>query len=314
MANISTTIKESIKVTRPIQWVKNLSVFASLIFSGNLYNESLFLDVFWTFIIFCLAASSTYIFNDIFDAPRDRLHPIKRNRPIASGKLPISLAILEALILASLALTLANMISSLVFVMILVYLLLQVGYSTFLKNIAILDIIIIATGFVIRVYAGAFAINAHLSVWFLLCVVSTALFLASGKRRAELSVVGSDKTRASLSHYPKELLNSYVTMFASSAWLSWALFTFFESPPVPKNLWLFLADFSKTTTISKLLMVTIPFAIFAIMRYQGLIFEGRSESPEKVLLSDISLVGSIIIWGVLVIWILYGGIQFGFNA
>ncbi len=314
MANISTKIKEIIKITRPLQWAKNISVFASLVFSGSLYNKPLFLNVFWTFWIFCFAASATYIFNDIFDASKDRLHPIKRNRPIASGRLPVSIAIVEMIFLALISLQLASLISSLVFILVLLYLGLQVAYSSFLKNLAIIDIIIIATGFVIRVYAGAFAINAHLSVWFLLCVISTALFLASGKRRSELSTVGKDgKTRLALTHYPKELLNSYVTMFASSAWVSWALFTFFESPPVPKNLWLFLSEFSKTTTISKLLMITIPFAIFAIMRYQGLIFEGRSEAPEKVLLSDVSLITSILIWGGLVIWILYGGIQFGFN-
>jgi decaprenyl-phosphate phosphoribosyltransferase len=314
MADISTKIISAIKIVRPLQWAKNLSVFAALIFSGNLYNKPLFLNIFWTFWIFSFAASATYIFNDIFDAPKDRLHPIKRNRPIANGTLPVPIAIAECIFLALMALMLANIISSLLFILILFYLILQVAYSAFLKKLAIIDIIVIATGFVIRVYAGAFAINAHLSVWFLLCVISTALFLASGKRRSELGNLGKDSgTRTSLGHYPKELLDSYVTMFASSAWLSWALFTFFESPAVPKNLWLFLAEFSKTTTISKLLMITIPFAIFAIMRYQGLIFEGRSESPEKVLLSDIPLVTSVLIWTFLVIWILYGGIQLGFN-
>lgn len=315
MVNIPATLKEIIKVTRPIQWAKNFSVFAALIFSGNLYNKLLFINVFWVFWVFCLAASSTYIFNDIFDASKDKLHPIKKYRPIASGRLPLSVAIVECILLGLFALAIASSISSLVFLVTAFYLVLQIAYSSFLKKLAIIDIIIIATGFVIRVYAGAFAINAHLSVWFLLCVISTALFLASGKRRAELSLVGKDgKTRQALSHYPRELLNSYVTMFASAAWLSWALFTFFESPPVPKNLWLFLAEFSKTTTISKLLMVTIPFAIFAIMRYQGLIFEGRSEAPEKVLLTDISLITSIAIWIALVIWILYGGFQFTFNS
>ncbi len=315
MANIQTQIKSIIKVTRPIQWAKNFSVFAALIFSGNLYNKPLFINVFWVFWVFCFAASSTYIFNDLFDASKDKLHPIKRSRPIASGALPISIAIVECIFLALIALSIASSISSLVFLVTAFYLVLQVAYSSFLKKLAIIDIIIIATGFVIRVYAGAFAINAHLSVWFLLCVISTALFLAAGKRRSELSLVGKDgKTRQALSHYPRELLNSYVTMFASAAWMSWALFTFFESPPVPKNLWLFLADFSKTTTISKLLMITIPFAIFAIMRYQGLIFEGRSEAPEKVLLTDISLITSIALWIILVVWILYGGFQFTFNS
>ena len=314
MADIQTTIKAVIKVARPIHWVKNFSVFAALIFSGLLYDKLSFINTFWTFWIFCFAASATYIFNDIFDAKRDRLHPIKKDRPIASGKLPVALAILECGFLVLLTLSIASAISGALLVLTITYLVIQILYSSFLKNLPIIDIIIIAAGFVIRVYAGAFAINAHLSVWFLLCVISVALFLASGKRLSELGSMGEGgKTRASLAKYSKELLNSYVTMFGSAAWMSWALFTFFETPAVPKNLWLFLAEFSKTTTISKLLMVTIPIVIFAVMRYQALIFEGRSEAPEKVLLKDISLMVSIAIWTFLVVWILYGGIMLHFN-
>ena len=314
MANIQTQIKSLVLVTRPIHWIKNLSVFAALIFAGELYNKAFFINVFLTFWIFSFAASATYILNDIFDRNRDKLHPTKRNRPIASGNLPISLAILECVFLTALALTLASIISNALFLLTITYLIMQILYSSFLKNLPIIDIIIIATGFVIRVYAGAFAINAHLSVWFLLCVISVALFLASGKRRAELGLLGKDgKTRLALARYPRELLNSYVTMFGNAAWMSWALFTFFESPAVPKNLWLFLAEFSKTTTISKLLMITIPIVIFGIMRYEALIFEGQSEAPEKVLLKDKALVISVLSWTILIIWILYGGIMFHFN-
>lgn len=313
MANIQTEIKSLVKIARPIHWVKNLSVFAALIFSGFLYNKEAFTNSFWTFWVFCFAASATYIFNDILDRNRDKLHPIKRDRPIASGALPISLAILECGFLVLMSLLIASSISGAVLLIVISYLILQVAYSSFLKNLPIIDIIIIATGFVIRVYAGAFAINAHLSVWFLLCVISVALFLASGKRLSELGSLGSEsKTRQSLAKYSKELLNSYVTMFGNAAWMSWALFTFFETPAVPKNLWLFLAEFSKTTTISKLLMITIPIAIFAVMRYQALIFEGRSEAPEKVLLRDIPLVTSISVWILLVVWILYGMVSFHF--
>jgi len=150
-------------------------------------------------------------------------------------------------------------------------------------------------------------IDAHLSVWFLLCVISVALFLASGKRRAEIGIIPERNTRLSLSKYRKELLNSYVTMFGSAAWMSWALFTFFESPPANLPVWLFLAEISKTTTINKLLMVTTPIVIFGIMRYESLIFENRSESPEKLLLTDKSLIASIALWLGLVVAILYGG-------
>jgi 4-hydroxybenzoate polyprenyltransferase len=188
------------------------------------------------------------------------------------------------------------------------YLVLQALYSLGLKKLAILDILVIAAGFIMRVYAGAFVIDAHLSVWFLLCVISVALFLAAGKRRAEINLLPSGVTRESLSHYRRELLSSYVTMFGNAAWMSWALFTFFESPPASIPVWLFLAELSRATTINKLLMITIPVTIFGIMRYESLIFEGKSEAPEKLLLTDVSLISSVVLWIGLVVWILYGGV------
>ena len=318
MANLSTKsfyqkivdlVFSIIKVARPTHWVKNLALFAALIFTGNLFNATLFWEVFWAFWAFNLAASATYILNDILDAPRDRLHPIKKERPIASGKLPLSVALIELVLLALFSLVIADGINPLFFFMVGGYLALQALYSLGLKNLAILDILIIAAGFIIRVYAGGFIINAHLSVWFLLCVISAALFLASGKRRAELGVItASGETRKSLTHYSKPLLDSYVTMFGNAAWLSWALYTFFESPQASVPVWIFLAELSKTTAINKLLMVTIPIVIFGIMRYESLIFEDRGETPEKLLLTDIPLIISVLLWGVLVVGIIYGGV------
>lgn len=301
------TLISLIKISRPVHWVKNLSIFAALIFTGFLFDNSYFIKVFYGFIIFNLAASATYTFNDILDAPRDRLHPVKRHRPIASNKLSVTLAFAYAITLAFTALFFAINLSNLFFLLLSSYLLIQIAYSLYLKNIPVLDILIIASGFIIRVYSGAFLIDAHLSVWFLLCVISVALFLASGKRRAELSIAGdSGNTRKSLSKYQPDLLNSYVSMFGNAAWLSWSLFTFFESPEAPLPVWLFLAELSRTTTINKLLMLTIPVTIFGVMRYQALIFEGRSETPEKLLLTDKALISSALIWITLVVWVLYG--------
>ena len=306
MANLSAIIK----ALRPSHWVKNLSLFAALLFSQNLFEPVLFNRVVWAFIAFCLAASATYVFNDILDVKRDRLHPIKKDRPLASGKLSVPFAIVMVVILTITALVVARYLSYFFYVLLLSYLILQVAYSTFLKKLPVIDIIVIATGFVIRIYAGAFVIDAHLSVWFLLCVISVALFLASGKRRAELGALGAESgTRQSLSKYPGELLNSYGTMFGNAAWMSWALFTFFESPRISTGLWILLAELSRATAINKLLMITIPFTIFGIMRYESLIFENRSEAPEKLLLTDIPLVTSVLLWVGLVVWILYGGIS-----
>lgn len=300
-----------VKVARPIHWTKNISIFAALVFTQTLFIPVYYQTVIVAFFAFCLATSSTYIFNDILDAEKDRLHPIKKNRPIASGVLPKNIAFLEAIVLASLAVSIADLINPLFLMATIGYIVIQILYSLVLKNISIIDILVIASGFVLRVYAGTFAINAHLSVWFLLCVVSASLFLAAGKRRSELNISGDTKnlTRKSLAKYPRELLNSYVTMFANASWMSWALFTFFESPKTNLQAWLFLAEISKATTISKLLMVTTPVVIFGIMRYESLIFEEKSEAPEKLLLTDAPLITSVLLWAAMTVWILYGGIS-----
>ena len=305
---IITTLTAITQAARPVHWIKNLVLFAALIFTGNLYNEVLLIKVIWAIVTFNLATSATYIFNDVLDAKRDSLHPIKKDRPVASGRLSPSLALIVAFSLAIFALSLAKGLNPLFFFTVAGYLALQALYSLGLKNLAIIDILIIAAGFIIRIYAGAFVIDAHLSVWFLLCVISAALFLAAGKRRAELNLLPSGVTRESLTNYKRELLNSYVTMFGNAAWMSWALFTFFESPRASLPVWLFLAELSRATTVNKLLMVTIPVTIFGIMRYESLIFEGRSEAPEKLLLTDVALISSVVLWLGLVVWILYGGV------
>jgi len=299
-----------IKLVRPVHWIKNISLFAALVFTQGLLVPSLFMKVFWAFWAFSLAASATYAFNDTLDSKRDSEHLIKKNRPIARGAISRKQGLFFSFTLATVSLLWAHTISPIFFILVALYLVIQIGYSLLLKNFHIVDILLIAAGFVIRVYAGAFVLNAHLSVWFLLSVLSVALFLAAGKRRAELGVMGEGGgTRSTLSQYPKELLNSYVTMFGNAAWMSWSLFTFFESPRISQQFWLFLAELSRTASVGKLLMVTIPVTIYIVMRYQSLIFEDRTEAPEKVLLTDFSLMGGIFLWAVLVLVILYGGIS-----
>jgi len=310
---IMSLIVAAIKVARPIHWVKNIAVFAALFLSGYLFDKIFLTKTIWAFVAFCFTTSATYIINDIFDRKSDLSHPTKKFRPIAAGNLPIPFAIAEAifLVLSTITVSLIGDLDPIFLTIIFIYLTLQFFYSLRLKNIAILDIVIIATGFVLRVYAGAFVINAHLSVWFLLCVISVALFLASGKRRAELNIINNADvlTRKSLGEYQKDLLNSYVTMFGNASWMAWALYTFFESPRASLPFWLVLAELSKTTTIGKLLMLTIPVTIFGIMRYESLIFQGKSETPEKLLLTDKTLVTAAILWVTLVYWVLYSGIS-----
>jgi decaprenyl-phosphate phosphoribosyltransferase len=306
-------VTAAVKAMRPVHWIKNLSLFAAVFLSGTMFEKGQLEKVIWAFVSFCLVTSATYLINDILDVKADRLHPTKKFRPVASGSLPVSIALIEAVILAfsSFFIAILGGLNSLFIMVIFIYLAMQLLYSLGLKNMAILDIVIIAAGFVLRVYAGAFAIDAHLSVWFLLCVISAALFLASGKRRAEINIAQNLNfaTRKSLGTYKKELLNSYVTMFGNASWMSWALFTFFESPKASLPFWLVLAELSRTTTIGKLLMATIPITIFGIMRYEALIFEGKSETPEKLILTDKSLIIAVGLWLFFVYWVLYSGVS-----
>lgn len=308
MVNTSIQI---IRIARPVHWIKNLSIFAALFFTSKLFIPSQINTVFWAFISFNMLTSACYIFNDIIDANKDRNHPVKKFRPIASGKLPVMLALVEMTVFIILAFVFSIDLNKLFHLALIAYLILQIFYSLVLKNIIALDILTIAFGFVIRIYAGAFVINAHLSVWFLLCVISTALFLAAGKRRSEFNIVGSTNapTRISLSKYSRELLDSYVTMFGNASWLSWSLFSFFESPKASQNVWLFFAEISRAITIDKTLMLTIPIAIYAIMRYESIIFEGKSEAPEKILLTDKGLITSITLWLLIVYWVFYASVK-----
>ena len=296
---------------RPRQALKNLSLLAPLVFSGNLFVSEKFFPTFWALFVFCILTSSCYLINDIIDLPRDRLHPIKKRRPIASGKLPLSIALFIAIGGIFFALSFGYIFNFFFFLVIFSYFLLQIIYSLILKNIIVLDVLAIASGFILRVYAGAIAINVHMNVWFLLCVISLALFLAVGKRRAELNILKNQlagRHRKTLSFYTPALLDSYLAMFANSAWLSYALFTFF-SPPPPISQKFALYRFLPLTLsgINKWLMITIPLVIYGIMRYMTIIYQGeRAESPEKVLLADKPLLATVSLWALMVVTILYG--------
>lgn len=273
--------------------------------------EEKFLTATWCVFIFTLLTSAVYLINDVVDLPHDCLHPLKKNRPIASGKLPVPAALFLAIVGVFSSFFLSYLKNFFFFLVIFGYFLLQIIYTLWLKNIIVADVLAVASGFVLRVYAGAFALNIHMNVWFLLCVISLALFLAVGKRRAELTVLDTQiagRHRKTLTFYTPDLLDSYLAMFANSAWLSYALFTFF-SPPPPISQRFALYRFLPLTLsgINKWLMITIPLVIYGIMRYMTIIYQGsRAESPEKILLSDKPLLATVLIWGLMVVMILYG--------
>ena len=298
-----------IKETRPRQWIKNFAVFAGLIFSGFLFDQASQFRAFQAFILFCAFSSATYLLNDVFDINRDKLHPFKRNRPIASGLIPVPFAVSFALILIIFCLPLAYRLSPAFFFAAVAYLVLQLFYSAYLKQVILLDVLVIAAGFVLRVYAGIWTIDAHLNVWFLLSVSSFALFLAIGKRRSERTLMeGSAAShRETLLHYPENLLDILTSMFATSAWLTYALFAFLQPPIQARHtFYRFLGGIELPLSEAKYLMATVPVVIYAVMRYLYIIYEKKEgESPERVLLSDRPLLTAVVIWLILVIGINY---------
>lgn len=302
------------KTARPRQWLKNLAVFSPIIFTGQLFNP-VFLNVsLWAFFIFCTASSANYLFNDVLDAPKDRKHPFKKNRPVASGKLPASVALSAAVILIFLSLFGAVLINPSFFILTFLFLILEFSYSLFLKKIAVVDILAITLAYILRVYAGEIATGFHLSIWLFLTVLSLSLFLAIGKRRAEITLLEGyngtvlKDTRETLSHYSERLLDVYISMTAASTWIAYAFYAFLGKTQT--SGWFSTGPWSSFVSVlpeRKWLMLTIPFVLFGIMRYVQLIYEQhKGESPERVLTSDWPLMITVLSWGITVIFIIYG--------
>jgi hypothetical protein len=309
------TLYYLLKTARPRQWLKNLAVFAPLVFSGFFFYDfpSYFLRVVESFILFCFLSSSIYIINDIVDRESDRKHPFKKKRPIASGKLSPYFATLVAGLGITFTLLVSAKLSVFLFGIMALYCILQVAYSFQLKHIAILDVLSIAAGFILRVYAGAVVVNLHMSVWFLLTVISASLFLAVGKRQSERTLLSSApdskgfSTRKSLDKYSTRLLDIYTGMFANATWLTYSLFAFQQDTAIDSgNIPTILAYVPRAFSAQKWLMLTVPLAIYGVMRYLQLVYESnQGESPERVLLNDKPLLGTALLWGTAVMVIIY---------
>ena len=302
-----------LRLLRPRQWIKNFAIFAAITFAGHLFDIDILAKIIEGFVVFCALSSAIYIVNDIFDVKKDRLHPYKKYRPLAHGDIPIPISFVIAFFLSFVSVILASTITPAFFLLIIVYLILQISYSIFLKNIAVIDILALAAGYILRVYAGELASGFHISVWLLLTTISLSLFLAIGKRRSELTLVSKlslpniEATRKSLSHYSERLLDVYASIFATSTFISYALFTFLENPSGFKlSLNLLMPEFLPAFFQRKWLMVTIIPVVYGIMRYMQDIYEKHEgESPERVLLSDIPLLFTVAIWIISVIAIIY---------
>ncbi len=305
--------RDELRLLRPRQWIKNFAIFAALIFSGELFFLPTLYKAIIGFLIFCAISSAIYVINDIFDREKDRLHPFKKYRPLANNDISVKTAYFIAAILIVISLVSSYFVSTGFLVITLIFLLLHIMYSAFLKHIEIIDILTLAGGYILRVFAGEIVTGYHISAWLLLTTIALSLFLAIGKRRSELTLLGKASlekisiTRKTLSHYTEKLLDVYLSIFATSAFIFYSLFTFLENPQgsqVPINS--IPADILGTYLQKKWLMITIIPVVYGIMRYLQRIYEKHEgEAPERVLFSDRALLTSVVIWGLLVVFIIY---------
>jgi 4-hydroxybenzoate polyprenyltransferase len=278
---------------RPRQWIKNGLLFIPLIFDKQLTNWPALARVVLGFGLFCILSSLVYIINDLMDFEADRNHPLKRLRPIASGRLKVSTARVAVVVLALIFFIPAIWLAPEFALIGLIYLVLNLAYSAWLKHTPILDVMILASFYVLRVGAGVVLINVHqFSPWLYLFTTFLALFLGIGKRRAELYLLAEDANshRKSLEGYSLSLLDQFILVVSSSAIITYSLYTF-SAPNLPAN---------------HAMMLTIPFVIYGIFRYLYLVhMEQGGGEPEEVLFSDRPLQAAILLWGLSVLFIYY---------
>jgi 4-hydroxybenzoate polyprenyltransferase len=279
---------------RPTQWFKNLFVFAALVFSRNLNDLSQGLSVLWAFILFCLLSSGTYLINDLFDLREDREHPAKSRRPLASGQMKPSLAAALAGVLVPVSLVLSFLLHTHFGLVALAYMLINLAYSAYLKHVVILDVMLVAFGFVLRAVAGALVIEVEISSWLLICTILIALFLALGKRRHEIMLLAEDSSqhRRVLGEYSPYFLDQMIAVVTASTLMSYTLYTL--SPEVARK-------FGDNN-----LIFTVPFVLYGIFRYLYLVHrQSKGGSPAHVLLTDRPLMLDIVLWLAVVWFILY---------
>ena len=286
-------VKALIQTLRPRQWTKNLVIFAGLIFDGQFLQLSPFLRVLGAALLFCLISGVTYTINDLLDVEADRLHPQKQNRPIASGRLSKNQAIAFSIFLLVLSLVGGYLLSPRLALIFAAYMLLMLAYSLWLKKVMILDVLVIASGFVLRVLAGLSVIQvAYFSPWLFILTTLLAMYLAFGKRLAELKLLETNAVshRKTLDGYTVPLLSQYIIVILTAILITYTLYTFSAHPGQ--------SNYS--------MMLTVPFVVFGIFRYLYLIQSDLiTSSPEEVLLKDRPLQIAIILWGLSVLAILY---------
>jgi 4-hydroxybenzoate polyprenyltransferase len=281
---------------RPRQWVKNLFVFAGLIFS-----QSLFTPLVWpaiaAFVIFCALSGAIYLFNDLADVEKDRLHPTKRRRPIASGALSVRAGFTVGVLTVLGSLVAAYALSPRFGIVATVYAVLLTAYSVWLKHMVILDVLTVAAGFVLRAIAGAAAIRVQISGWLVICTILVALFLALGKRRHEYLSLHGDAAahRPILAEYSEPFLDQMVAVVTASTVTAYALYT--------------MSPETMTKFHTRWLPLTLPFVLYGIFRYLYLLYRRElGGNPSDLLLSDRALLINTVLWMFALLVIIYGSV------
>jgi 4-hydroxybenzoate polyprenyltransferase len=286
-------LRALIKSMRLKQWPKNAFVLAGVVFDRQLLHPQAVLRSFSAFLLFCLLSSSVYLINDIMDVEADRRHPTKRLRPIAAGKLPIPIAAVAAGVLVVFSVGVSFYLSFYLGLIGFAYFLVNLLYSSYLKHIALIDVMVLASGFVLRVAAGVTVIQVErFSPWLYVVTTLLALYIGLGKRRAELSQLASEaaSTRRVLDGYSLDFLDQLITIVSSATIVAYSLYTF-SAPNVPEN---------------HTMMLTIPFVIYGVFRYLYLIkVKNAGSVPEELLMTDHHLQATIGLWGVAVLLVFY---------
>jgi 4-hydroxybenzoate polyprenyltransferase len=290
---MSTQLVGLLRTMRVRQWDKNGFVFVPLLFDHKLFDLIHLRATLIGFVLLCFASSAVYIMNDVADIESDRAHPTKRFRPIASGKLSRGVALAAAIVIPAVVLPLAYLQKPAFAAILVGYFLLQVAYSIKLKHIVLIDVMTVATGFVLRVGAGVVLVDSVVfSPWLYLFTTMLALFLGFGKRRQELSLLqgSGNSSRSILDQYNIALLDEIIVIVTATTILTYALYTF-SAAGLPKN---------------DTMMLTIPFVVYGIFRYLYLIHvRGEGGAPEEVILKDRPLQATVILWGIAIVVILY---------
>jgi len=264
---------------RPRQWLKNLFVFAGIVFAAKVGDAGRWVEAFAAFVAFCAASSAAYLVNDVVDAPHDRLHALKRLRPIARGELASRTALTAAAALAAAAFAIGAALGLETLGLVAGFVALQGLYSVALKHVVLVDVLVIAALFVIRAAAGAVAVDVDISDWLLLCTALLALFLGFAKRRGELVLVGAERTpgRPVLEGYSLELVDQLLSVVAAATVIAYGLYAIEnEAAAMP---------------------ATIPFVLFGVFRYLLLVHNhDLGEEPERVLLADRQLIAAVATW------------------